>query len=360
MAAIPRYQFVIKDQSGNMYEFERCTNRAWENYENDVGRCRFFIPHNDLKLSTTSVPDSQYSEIQIYRNGTLVWQGITQIVQDTLDGTWVYGETFMAALGWYGVRYNQAYTATAIGSIITDEYDNIETRTNNFLSTKITQGTIQSPYISGTASDLTITRTLFHDNFLQFLKQMVLTGRAEMTTSFAQNTVFNISFSTTTPTFTFTRNVGTNKSDVVLELDSEITDYNIPRDSRDIANETKGLAVASGPVVITSTESDSTSSASWYRREHYPFFNTVTAQNDLDQRTDNYNLERKDPKRDMKIKLAAGLVPFDGYVMGDSLKIRINRGRVNIDEFRRVVGMEVQIDSTGIEQTAPILQKARS
>mgnify|MGYP001581561886 CR=1 FL=1 len=360
MAAIPKYVFVIIDSSGNQYEFERATRRAWEYYENDVGRCRFFVPYNDLKLSTTSISDNKLSEIRIYRSGSLVWQGAIQIVQDTVDGTWVYGETYNAFLGWYGVRYNQSYTAIAIGTIITNEYANIISRSSNILSAKITQGTIQSPYITGTASDLTITRTLFHENFLSFLKQMVLASRAEMTTSFAQNTAFNISFSETAPTFTFTRNVGSNKADVVLELGSEIVEFNIPRDMRDITNSVKGLAIGTGPIVLSTTATDTTSQSSWYLREQYPFFNNVTAQNDLNQRTDNFLFERKDTKRDMKIKLAAGLVPFDGYALGDSIKVRINRGRVEIDEFRRVVGMEVDIDETGIESSVPILEKART
>lgn len=360
MAAVPKYIFVIKDNNGNLYEFERSVNRAWEYYENDVGRCRFFIPYNDLKLSATSVPDDEISRIYIYRNGTLVWQGITQIVQDTLNGVWVFGETFEAALSWYGVRYNQAYTSTAIGTIVTNEYDNIETRPVNFFSSLVTQGTIEAPYISGTTSNLTITRTLFNENFLDFLKQMVLSARAEMTSSWSQNTVFKISFSDTTPTFTFTRNAGSEKADVILELDSEIIDFNIPRDIRGVANEVKGLAITSGPSVITATYSDATSRGDWYRREFYPFFNNVTAQSDLNQRTSNFMQDRKAPLRDMKIKLAAGLTPFDGYAMSDSIKVRINRGRVNIDEYRRVVGMEVSIDDAGIETTVPILQKART
>lgn len=359
MAQTAKYMFVIRDSSGNLYEFDKATSRAWEWYENDVGRCRFFIPYNDLKLSISSIPEASFSEIRVYRNNTLVWQGVVQLVQDTLDGTWVYGETFMAALGWYGVRYNQAYSATAVGTIVTNEYDQIETKTDNFLTAKITQGSIESPYISGTVSNLTITRTLFHENFLDFLKQMVLVSRAEMTSSWSQNTVFNISFSETAPTFTFYRDVGTDKSDVVFELNSEIVDFNIPKDFRGISNYVKGLAITSGPDVINSIKTNSSSQTSWYLREFYPFFNNVNAQSDLDQRSNNYLFEHKDPMREMKIKLAAGLVPFDGYSMGDNIKVRINRGRVTLDEFRRVIGMEVQIDDTGIEQVVPILQKKR-
>lgn len=360
MAVPAKYMIVIVDGSGNHYEFDRATSRAWEWYENDVGRCQFFIPYNDVKLTTTSVSESAYSEIRIYRNNTLVWQGIVQIVQDTIDGTWVYGETFNTALSWSGVRYNQAYSVTAVGTIITDEYDDIETRTGNFLSARITQGTIQSPYISNTTSNLTITRTLFHENFLDFLKQMVLVARAEETSSWTQDTVFNISFSEAAPTFTFLRDVGSDQADVVFELNSEIVDYNIPKNFRDIISYAKGLAITSGPEIISSIEEDSASRSAWYRREFYPFFNNVNAQADLDNRTDNFLLERKDPQRDMKIKLAAGLTPFDGYTMGDSVRIRINRGRTVLDEYRRVIGMEVRIGDTGVEEVVPVLQKRRT
>ena len=359
MSALPKYQFVIKDASGNLYEFERCTRRAWSVYENDIGVCRFFIPKNDLKLSSTSINDNAFSEIKIYRDGVLVWQGMVQTIQDTADGTFVYGETFLAALGWYSVRYQQAYSASQIDTIITNEYNNIVGSANNFLNAKITLGTIQAPFLTGTATPITITRTLFHENFLDFLRQMMFIARAEISSTFSQYSVFDISFSETAPTFSFLRNVGANKSDVVFELGSEIVDINIPRDFRFIENEGKGFAVTAGPLALTSTETAATSQASFYRRETYPWYNNVTGQTDLDKRVDNRIAENKDPKRDMFIKFAAGLKPFDGYVLGDSVVVRINTGRLDTSEFRRVVGMEVNIDPTGVENTIPILQKAR-
>lgn len=357
MSALPKYLFVIKDSSGNLYEFEKATKRAWEWYENDVGRCRFFIPYTDLKLSTTSVPDGAYSEILIYRDNVLVWQGVVQIIQDVIDGTYVYGETFMRALDWYGVRFNQAYSAQPIGTIIDTEYVDIVARTNNFLNAKITKGTIENPYIVSTTNNLLVTQTLYNEHFLLILKQFVALARGEMTATFDQYTVFNISFHETTPTFSFLRNVGSDKSDVVFELDSELVDYNIPKDMKYIENELKGFAIAPGPVTLTSLETQAASQVSWYRRESYPYYNNITDQTALDQRVDDRGLERKDPKKDMYLKFASGLKPFDGYSMGDTIKIRINRGRTVIDEFRRVIGMEVTIEDTGVELTVPILQE---
>lgn len=360
MAVPAQYVVVIRNQAGDITEFNNYSRLAWEVYENDVGRCRFFIPYNDLKLSTSSVPDNEFSEIRIYRNTTLVWQGFISVIQDLVDGVEVYGETYLGALAWYGVRYNQEYSTTAIGTIITNEYDNVETRDSNFFTAKITQGTIEDPYIFNTTTSLTITRTLFNENFLLFLKQMVLVARAEMTPTWSQNAAFGISFSETTPTFTFSRNVGTERADVVLELDKEIADFNIPRDFRSIHNYVKGFAIASGPTILTAETSNNDSQGNWYRREFYPFFNNVTAEDDLSGRTDNFQLDHSGPRRDMSIKFSAGLAPFDGYSLGDDVKIRINRGRVNIDEFRRVIGMQVERDDGGVEQVAPILEKARA
>lgn len=357
MAALPKYQFVIKDQSGNLYEFENATHRAYSVYENGVGRCRFFIPKNDLKLTTSSVSDTAFSEIRVYRDGTLVWQGMTQIIQDTVDGTFVYGETFNTALGWYSVRFQQTYSVQNLNTIITNEYNNIVGRTNNFLSAKITLGTIESPFTTATAVALTITRTLYSENFLDFLKQMTYVGRAELTSSFSQYTVFNISFSETTPTFSFLRNVGTTKSDVVFELGSEIKSFNNPRDFRFIENSDKGYAVSAAGVALTSTKTDATSQTSFYLREGYPYYNNITGQTDLDKRTNNRVIDRKDPARAMFIQYAAGLKPFDGYSLGDFITLRIDTGRLDSSESRRVVGMEVSIDRTGVENTIPVLQK---
>lgn len=357
MATLPKYQFVIKDQSGNLYEFEQCTRRAWSVYENNVGRCRFFIPKNDLKLTTTSVSDSAFSEIRVYRDGALVWQGMVQIIQDTIDGTFVYGETFNAALGWYSVRFQQAYTTANLNTIIDGEYTNIAARTNNFFNAKITKGTIESPFTTGTAVALTITRTLYSENFLDFLKQMTYVGRAELSSSFSQYTVFNISFSETAPTFSFLRNVGTAKSDAVFELGSEIKSFNNPRDFRFVENSDKGYAVSAAGVALNSTKTDGTSQTSFYLREGYPYYNNVTGQTDLDKRTNNRVLDRKDPARAMFIQYASGLKPFDGYSLGDFITLRIDTGRLDSSESRRVIGMEVSIDPTGVENTIPVLQK---
>lgn len=357
----PKYTFVIKDTSDKLYEFNNCTQRAWEWYENDVGRCRFFVPYSDLKLTTSSVPDDRFAEILIYRDGTLVWQGMIQMLQDGLDGVWVYGETFMAALAWYGVRYDQVYTTATISSLISDEYDNIAARSYSFFNSKITKGTIS------TAVDiLPITRTFYNENLLSVLRDttsIAMSGVLEPTD--ALNIVFNISFSATSPTFSY-GNVGAVKENVILELDSELVDLNNITDMRSIANWLKSYTVTSGPDILTSQVNISPTPV-WYTREMYPFFPNINSQADLDRITNMLLKENNVPTVTTNIKFVAGLKPFDGYSMGDIIRLRVKRGRIDTtkdvyssyNDYRRVVGMEVQIDEAGVEYTKPILRKLR-
>lgn len=364
MAAVPKYVIIIEDSNGKTYEFEKATQKAWEWYENNVGRCRFFVPYNDLKLSATSLSDSAFSEIRIYRDNLLVWQGMVMYLQDTKDGTLVYGETFLRALGWYGVRYDQAYTDAAIGTLISAEYDQIVAKADDFLAAKITKGTIQEPYTNGTTDSLTISKTLYNDNFLDLLKALTAVARGEMdsgvSTAWNQHAVFEITFSDTTPTFNFWRDKGTDQNDVQFTLGSEIIDFTLPKDFRGIYNYTKAFAIEEGPKVLTSEQNDATSRGLWYRREAYPYYGQLQNQDELNQRAKDFNKERKDPGREIILRFASGLKPFDGYSMGDSVKLVINRGRTQISELRRVIGMYVDITDEGIEQTTPILEKPRS
>jgi hypothetical protein len=357
----PKYTFIIKDASDKLYEFNNCTQRAWEWYENDVGRCRFFVPYSDLKLTNSSVPDDRFSEILIYRDGTLVWQGMTQILQDGLDGVWVYGETFMAALAWYGVRYDQVYTTSPISTIISNEYDDIAARSYSVFNSKIIKGTISTD-----VDILPVTRTFYNEDLLSVLRDttsIAMSGVTEPTD--AVNVVFNISFSEQSPTFSY-KNVGSTKGDVILELDSELIDFNNITDMRTITNWVKSYTITSGPDVLTSQKNISPTPL-WYTREIYPFFPNINSQADLDRITTMLLRENNVPAITTNIKFIAGLKPFDGYSMGDIIKLRIKRGRIDTtkdiyssyNDYRRVVGMEVQIDDTGIEYTKPILRKLR-
>jgi len=362
MAVPPNYQIIIVNSSGVLTEFNNAVNIAWEWYENEVGRCRFSIAWNDQKLSDTSVENSAFNEIRIYRDNVLVWQGFIAYIVDGLNETTVYGLTFLETLKWYGVGYNIPYVDQRIGSQIIDPiYDDILLRTNDFLTARITKGTIQNTTESGVGTPKSITRTTYNESFFALLKEMVAISRSDSPQPpWKQDTVFEITFDENTPTFNFWKDIGIDQIEVIYELDSEIVNFNLHYDFRSIFNDITGYGIEDGPRIVNSNQVDVTSRTAYYLREFYPYFGSVSSQDETTESVKNTLGVLKDPAKIISVELAAGLVPFDGYVMGDNINVRINRGRVVIDEFFRVIGMEVSLSDTGVEKTIPLLERKRT
>lgn len=358
----PKYLIVIKDKSGaNSYEFRGVSDIAWEWYENEVGRCVFKIPSNDLILNSITIPATSFQEIIIFRDGVLVWQGFVAYVFDTVDSCTVYGLTYLEILKWYRSGYTTVYTAKKIGTeFISPIYDIAAVLTNTALA-RITKGTIQDPYNTSTSVAKVITKTVYDEPFFELLQDMVGISRADSPVgAWKQDTVFEITFSETAPTFNFWRDIGADKTDVIYQLDSEIVGFSYGTDFRFINNDVKGYGVISGPDVITSPQFDATSITGYYRRQISPYYGNMTNQSQLDEKSKDFLKQYKDPTRHFSITLCAGLKPFDGYLMGDSIKIRIQRGRISLDEFFRVIGMEVELNNKGVEIVRPILERKRT
>ena len=361
MAEQPKYKVILQLVDGKEYEFEQTTELQWERFENLPGRCKFSIPYNDPKISLIS-DDAQFIQIFIYRNTSLVWQGFVAYLEDSEKQTTIYGLGLLECLKWYRVGYETEYEDKKISSeILSPIWDAVDARTGAILGDVISKGTLQDPYQTGTSTDKTISRTVFDEDFFTLAQEMIYLSRADSPSgAWVQNTVMEITLSKTTPTFNFTRNVGTDKSQVIFELDSEISGFTQTKDFRFIRNNIKGLTIAEGPEILDQTAADTTSRTSYYLRELSKIFQMTTSQSELDEAVKDELVEAKDPKRNFYITFSSGVAPFNGYSMGDNVKVRINRGRIDVDSFFRVVGMEVNINNSGSEISRPILQRKRT
>ena len=361
MAGQPHYKVILQLSDGKEYEFEQRTGLQWERFENMPGRCKFNIPYNDSKLSNIS-DDEQFIQIFIYRDTTLVWQGFVAYIEDSEKQSVIYGLGLLECLKWYRVGYDTEYSGKKIGTeIISPIWDLIDARSGAILGDKITKGTIQDPYDTGTSTEKTIDRTVFDEDFFTLCQEMIYLSRADSPSgTWVQNSVMEVTLSKTAPTFNFTRNVGADKPRVVMELDSEISGFTQTKDFRFIKNDIKGLAVAEGPEVLDQTATDATSRTNYYLREVSKVFPRATSQSELDEAVKDELAEVKDPKRNFYLTFSSDITPFDGYSMGDNVKVRIDRGRIDVDTYFRVVGMEVTVTDSGVELARPILQRKRS
>lgn len=361
MAVQPKYSVVLKLPTGVKYEFEQYSGLQWEDYENQPGRCKFSIPYTDRKLLNLT-DTNRFIQIYIYRDGTLFWQGFVAFVSDDVNKTTFYGLSLLETLKWYRSGYNTTYTTQKIGSqIISPIFDAINSRTGAILGDVVAKGTIEDPYTTGTSTEKTITRTVFDETFFDLCQEMIAISRADSPSgAWVQNTVMAVSLSETAPTFSFLRNVGANKPQVIFELDSELTDFLYTQDYRFIQNDIKGLAIISGPKIETSTVTDSTSVTNHYLREISPVFDRISTASELTERTKNFLKESKDIESNWYLSFTASIAPYNGYVMGDNVIVRLNRGRVSLNTYFRVIGMEVTVSDQGSEITHPILQEVRS
>jgi len=369
-----KYSVIIKDSTDELHDFEKVSDLQWERYENEVGACRFTIPYSDFKLTSSSVQSGQ-GEVRIYREDDLVFQGFIAQVQDTKDGATIYGLDFKECLKWYRssdfnppnppIKYEDVLIGTQFIQVI---FDQIGARTGSILGSYIVRGTIENPVEDGGGSPKLITKSVVDEDFFSLLQEMIAISRAGSPQgAWKQDTVFDISLSETAPTFTFLKDVGVDQPDARFELDSEITNFTIVDDARFIRNDVKGIAVTSDPKVIKSQQVNTTSRNTYYLREISPLFNLIGSTADLsskdvdllEERTKDYLNENEKPDNTIAIQFASGLVPFNGYSMGDAVQLIINRGRVSINEFYRVVGMLVKLEA-GIELTVPRLERKRT
>ena len=357
----PKYQVVVKLPTGERYEFEKWTDLRWEDYENQPGRCTFSVPTTDPKLLLLTDTD-KFVQIYIYRNSTLVWQGFLAFTSDDINKTDFYGLSLLECLKWYRVGYNTAYTTKKIGTeILSPIWDIIDAKTGAILGDLIKKGTFEDPYQTSTTTAKTITRTVFDEDFFTLCEQMIAIARADSPAStWIQESVMAVTLSETAPTFSFKRNVGANKTTLVYELDSEISDFIYTKDYRFIRNDIKGMAIVSGPQVIDHTEVDTTSRTNYYLREIATVYEGISTESELDEKVKNDLKDMKDPEKSWYLSFTSKIAPYEGYVMGDNLLVRINRGRVNLNSYFRVVGMEVTVENGGVEITHPILQQVRT
>lgn len=360
MAASPKYNVILKLADGKKYDFEKYADLSYEDYENQPGRCKFSIPANDSKIALIS-SDEQFIQILITRNGVLAWQGFVACITDDIQSTTFYGLSLLECLKWYRVGFNTAYTTKKIGTeILSPIWDAIDTRTGAILGDVIKKGTIEDPYATGGTTAKTITRTVFDEDFFTLCQEMIAESRADSPSgSWVQNTVMAVSLSETAPTFSFLRNVGANKTTKILELGSEISDFIYTKDFRFIRNDITGMTVAEGPEILTKNLADTTSRTAFYLREISQLAGGTT-QSELDEKTKNLLKLQKDPEKNWYLSFASNVIPYDGYVMGDNLTVRIDRGRVDLNAYFRVIGMEVTVTNSGVEITHPILEKVRT
>ncbi len=138
---------------------------------------------------------------------------------------------------------------------------------------------------------------------------------------------------------------GLDKSDLVLEYGKNILSFAETLDATDMANEILVLGSGNGSEMITSVRDSNATTQSQYKiRQKVLSFKDVIETATLNDNGDKELALRQVQQQIISLKTKGNLEPFYGsYVVGASIRVKINYGIISIDTLLRIYGKKVKI-----------------
>lgn len=360
--------FYPLDSSGNILEYVDKLS-AW-------GKCKFRVATHDTALvQFGNIFEPFKYHVRIYRAGVVVWNGI--IVTNprrTKKYIEVEARTYLYLLTKVLVRRD---ASVAPG----DGKDNYRTLSSGTMSTAVTAvineskadaiaGSIMSQITIGT-----IENPDFPSNYTR-ADGTALTGTwnfsDDMTLQFDYRDIFYIlsalamypacDFEITKDlVFNFKQFIGKKQTDIVFEYSNygSITDYNAPLNGDRMANDLTGVAADFGNQILHSQKSDDASVQEYGRIQGVAAYIDVKNINALRSRlTEELRLTAK-PDSELHVTLNDKAYPLGQYGLGDVVRIRVQDRIIDVDQLRRIVGIDVYVDGTGQETVRLITNKPK-
>lgn len=321
------YTFVVTDLSGTaLGELERATERRIKIYLNLPGAAEFKLDLRDPKY-TLVLPGE--TALQVYRAGALIWSGPIMTVEDEIDGdSW---KAAVGAIGWLGMF---EYRATDIGVSYTDDTGVIawnlisasQAKTGGALG--IRAGNI----VSGT------TATVSYDakGILQAIKDL---AEAEPGFDFeiTPDRVFNV----------YPGRKGT-MVDVALEFGKNIRRFRRQRDATKLANNVYALGAGEGKNMLVGSAFDSSSIARFGNWELYLSKKDVQDIGLLNSAAAGALVPL--PPEIISLEIDPQDPPIGSYSVGDLVRVIVNAGGVQYDNWQRIYGIEIEISDEDYEK----------
>lgn len=371
-----RYRVLIYDAdetdgfsvSTLICEFQNPKNIGYARYLSDVGEAFFTIMQDDPKLSLISRAGIGKYHIKILRNNLVVWRGILSEYEGKRDDVVFYAYGYEGCLFWLDTTWGQSWADALIGDdIVTDLWIRAKTGLTGSQLGFVTTGTINNPVTtSGGSTSITLPKyRAYFKRILYALKEMV-----NVSTGNTTNTVFfEIAYPTDPTDNSATFNFYKNRSDD--------TDYRwiFPVHIEDFDDQFAPLmtrnqisAVASGPrnQVFRSVQIRYTGDRGvndFGRRAEPIYLQWVRDQTSLDNvakarlhralRDDTNLVLKMRPDKIMPVD-GSGTSVVAGYKLGDTVRVKIDRGITNIEKRMFLQGMQV-ISIRGVERCYPML-----
>lgn len=322
--------------------------RTWSRFLSNPGECLFHISQDDPRAADITVGTTH---VRISRDGTNIWEGLIDGKLEQAYNITYRASTYERRLAKCLTTSPQSFTDKKIGTqIVKVLWDAAQTAGNSFFS-GFSDGTFEDPEDGGV--DRTITIRMDYEPLLSVFQKLSEIGKADN----EGDCDFNFSIPRT---FNFWKDLGSDQADVSYIYPGQIIDYAFVTDTSQMANKVIGYGISHLGAVSNNTQTDATSQTTYKLMEEAAIFRDISESNPLQAKTEAWLKLKKDPGEALSIVLSNDVAPFDGYSLGDSIKLKIDNGGTDIDTFYRVIGISVAIGDTNEESVTLYLNRQRS
>ena len=366
-AASPKYRILVYGFSDTttygigtlIAELESAKNVGYGKYANGIPEAFFTLDQDDPKALRLRNTEGR-CHVRIYRDTDLVWTGWCAMEMDATDrDVIVYCYGYLAGLYWSLSDWNQHWTNVTTKEITDDLWTRAKTTTTNsglnFVATGTTQALVTT---SGGSTEINLpTYAAFYKRIYNVLREVAALGISDTTNS----PIFEITHSTT-PTFNFWKNRGTDKEDVVWEYGGGlVAGYSVYKAQVFRRNNVFAVGSAPNDALLRAEYSNTTDRTNYFTRQEPAYFTWVRDQTELNRALAwrASRAMRDDPDVTLKFHPNAIIPPGAtgaGFDLADRVTVKIVHGAVNIDGLYLASGYEV-IWAQGVEHMRVFLEE---
>lgn len=294
-------------------------------YANDIGEMFFTIPMNHPQISIIEPLRTHYEVLRLDQAANTyqpIHQGIIEDYDATSDEVVFYGHDYLGWLTKFILSSTTSYTSTLVGTIINNTWTARKAAAHSPVAF-VTTGTID-------ATSRTVTVTAPFEETLSFFSGLceILAG-AGTTRPMVYMTLAD------PPSFNFDDNRGSDAAAVTtrLFLGGQILDFRYNLGTANLRTQANGIGVKrEGATVLYSAQT--IGDVSHYGDlEMVSLYTDIINQAELDSRTLATAKDAYYRSGNLYISLAQGYTkPLDGWDLGSTIKITVQRGIVDIDD----------------------------
>lgn len=313
-------------------------------YANQAGECFFTLPATH-PLINECVPLQRHVRVLRWSgtNYVPIWSGLLDDYEARANEVVFFGTDYLGLLTGTITSSNTSYTGTFLGNIIQAQITAARAEANSrvaFIGT-------------GTIAATTTTATLLTSfqprlDFIGSVIDVLIADRSvrPIISVTPRTAAFGGVFE-----FQFSENQGSDKEDVRLEYGGLVRDFVYAPGYNSLATRIYGVGVKrEGATVLYSTQTYANEATyGWIARPE--LYQDVIDQTSLDQRVKRDARRAARVGKNVALSLrASGLAPWDGYDLGDAVRVVINRGIVSVNQLYTVWGLEWIGQQNGSEE----------